>query len=63
LTVAVGSWALTVTGNDTAGPALFALVAFLWWQLQEYIRRILYTRGEVFPPWSTPSWRMPSAWR
>lgn len=47
--VAVGGWALTVLGNDTAGPALFSLwFVFLFWQLQEYIRRILYTRGHVF---------------
>lgn len=47
--VAVGGWFLTVTGNDVAGPALFSLwFAFLWWQLQEYLRRMLYTRGAVF---------------
>jgi len=49
LAAAAGGWVLTVLGNDTAGPALFALwFAFLWWLLQEYIRRILYTRGKVF---------------
>jgi len=49
LAAALGGWLLTVTGNDTAGPALFALwFTFLWWQLQEHIRRILYTRGKVF---------------
>ena len=49
LIVAVSGWVLTVLGNDTAGPALFSLwLAFLWWQLQEYVRRMLYTRGAVF---------------
>src|SRR3990172_4834269 len=49
LIVAVSGWVLTVLGNDTAGPALFSLwFAFLWWQLQEYVRRMLYTRGAVF---------------
>ena len=39
---------LTKTGNDTAGPAIFALwFIFSTWQLQEYIRRMLYTRGRV----------------
>ncbi|MEJ2706583.1 MAG: oligosaccharide flippase family protein [Anaerolineales bacterium] len=47
--VALGGWVLTALGNDTAGPALFSLwFVFLFWQLQEYIRRILYTRGHVF---------------
>ena len=42
-------WFLIVTGNDTAGPAVMALwFPFLTWQLQEYLRRLLYTRGEVF---------------
>ena len=41
-------WILTALGNDTAGPALFALwSAFWWWQLAEFIRRMLYTRGAV----------------
>lgn len=45
---ALGGWVLIVTGNDTAGPALFALwFAFLSWQLQEFFRRVLYTRGRV----------------
>ncbi len=49
LAVAIGGWWLTMLGNDTAGPALFSLwFAFLWWQLQEHIRRMLYTRGQVF---------------
>ncbi len=48
LIVAVGGWILTATGNDVAGPTLFALwFCFLWWQLQEYIRRMMYTRGTV----------------
>lgn len=49
LGVALFGWALTALGNDTAGPAMFSLwLAFLWWQLQEYIRRMLYTRNAVF---------------
>ncbi len=49
LAMALAGWALTLMGNDTAGPTIFALwFAFLWWQLQEYIRRMLYTRGAVF---------------
>ncbi len=48
LLAGIGGWALTALGNDTAGPALFALwFAFLWWQLQEYVRRMLYTRGLI----------------
>lgn len=47
--VAAGGWVLTAAGNDVAGPTLFALwFVFLWWQLQEYIRRMMYTRGTVF---------------
>ncbi len=47
--VAIGGWMLTQLGNDTAGPTLFALwFSFLAWQMQEYIRRMLYTRGAVF---------------
>ncbi len=47
--IALVGWILTQTGNDTAGPAIFSLwTAFLWWQLQEYVRRMLYTRGDVF---------------
>jgi O-antigen/teichoic acid export membrane protein len=35
-------------GNDMAGAVLLALpFCFLFWQLQEYIRRLLYTRGHV----------------
>lgn len=46
--VALVGWIVTQTGNDTAGPALFSLwPAFLWWQLQEYFRRMMYTRGNV----------------
>jgi O-antigen/teichoic acid export membrane protein len=49
LAAAVGGWILTALGNDTAGPVLFALwFAFLSWQMQEYIRRLMYTRGDVF---------------
>jgi O-antigen/teichoic acid export membrane protein len=46
--VALVGWGLTTTGNDTAGPAMVSLWAgFLWWQLQEYVRRMMYTRGQV----------------
>jgi O-antigen/teichoic acid export membrane protein len=46
--VALSGWALTHLGNDTLGPGLFSLwTSFLWWQLQEYLRRMLYTRGHV----------------
>lgn len=49
LLAAAAGWLLTVTGNDVAGPTLFSLwSAFIFWQLQEYVRRVLYTRGEVF---------------
>lgn len=49
LMVALGGWFFTRLGNDTAGPALFSLwFVFLFWQLQEYIRRMLYTRGAIF---------------
>ena len=47
--VAFLGWALIELGNDTAGPTLFTLwLPFLWWQFQEYLRRMLYTRGKVF---------------
>jgi len=46
--VAVCGWALIELGNDTAGPTLYILwLPFLWWQFQEYLRRMLYTRGKV----------------
>jgi O-antigen/teichoic acid export membrane protein len=46
--VALLGWIATEMGNDVAGPAIFALwPAFLWWQLQEYIRRMMYTRQNV----------------
>jgi O-antigen/teichoic acid export membrane protein len=46
--VAVLGWALIEMGNDTAGPTLYILwLPFLWWQFQEYLRRMLYTRGKV----------------
>lgn len=49
LLASAGGWLLTTTGNDTAGPAVFALwFAVLGWQLQEFCRRALYTRGRVF---------------
>jgi O-antigen/teichoic acid export membrane protein len=46
---AIGGYFLTILGNDTAGPAVFALwFSFLFWQIQEYVRRSLYSRGQVF---------------
>jgi O-antigen/teichoic acid export membrane protein len=46
--VAICGWILIETGNDTAGPTIFILwLPILWWQLQEYLRRMLYTRGRV----------------
>ncbi len=48
LGVAVGGTILTNLGNDTAGPTLFALwFVFLTWQVQEFLRRVFYTRGMV----------------
>ncbi|OGO28708.1 MAG: hypothetical protein A2Z16_07885 [Chloroflexi bacterium RBG_16_54_18] len=45
---AAGGWLLIQLGNDVSGLALFSLWSgFLWWQLQEYLRRMLYTRGLV----------------
>ncbi len=41
-------WVLTILGNDVAGPTVMALwFLLLTWQLQEFIRRTFYTRGEV----------------
>jgi O-antigen/teichoic acid export membrane protein len=49
LAVALLGWILTTTGNDTAGPAMATLwFALLAWQLQEYLRRLFYTCGEVW---------------
>jgi len=46
--VALLGWVLILSGNDTAGPGIFSLWSvFLWWQLAEFIRRTLYTRGRV----------------
>jgi len=46
---AVLGWILIETGNDTLGPTIFVLWAPISaWQLQEFIRRSLYTRGDVF---------------
>ncbi len=48
VTAAVGGVVLTRMGNDTAGPAMFALWApIFWWQLQEYLRRMMYVRTHV----------------
>lgn len=45
-----GGWLLTRLGNDTAGPAFFSLWSvFLFWPMQEYVRRVLYTRGHILP--------------
>jgi O-antigen/teichoic acid export membrane protein len=41
-------WLLTALGNDVAGPTAFSLwFVLLTWQLQEFIRRVFYTRSEV----------------
>ncbi|RCK77106.1 MAG: Membrane protein [Anaerolineae bacterium] len=49
LVSATGGWLLIQTGNDVAGPALFHLWFVLsFWQLQEFVRRLLYTRRRVF---------------
>jgi hypothetical protein len=43
-----GGWLLSRSGNDVAGAALFSLWFVLsFWQLQEYARRLLYTRRRV----------------
>ena len=48
LAAASGGWLLTVTGNDVAGPTATALwFVLLTWQIQEFIRRIFYTRNDV----------------
>lgn len=45
---ALVGWLLTLLGNDMAGPAIFSLwFAFSGWQVQEFLRRVFYTRGEV----------------
>lgn len=45
---AVLGWILTRLGNDTLGPTVFALwFSFFTWQLQEFLRRAFYTRGQV----------------
>ena len=50
LAVAITGWILIINGQDTAGVALFfTWFAMFWWLLQEFIRRILYTRGRVLP--------------
>jgi O-antigen/teichoic acid export membrane protein len=39
---------LTATGNDTLGPMVFSLwFVFLFWGLQEYVRRLFYARGVI----------------
>ena len=45
---ALVGWVLIRTGNDTAGPTVFVLwLPIIGWQIQEYIRRSLYTRGKI----------------
>jgi O-antigen/teichoic acid export membrane protein len=39
---------LVITGNDTAGPTVRALSwMVITWQLQEFLRRMFYTRGQL----------------
>ncbi len=46
---ALGGWILILTGNDLAGMVLFSLWFVLsLWQMQEFLRRLLYTRRSVF---------------
>jgi O-antigen/teichoic acid export membrane protein len=41
-------WFLTLRGNNILGPTISVLsFAFFTWQLQEFLRRTFYTRGEV----------------
>ena len=48
LGLALCGYLLIETGNDTAGPTVYALWApALFWQMQEYLRRMLYARGRV----------------
>ncbi len=48
LGAAVLGWILTFLGNDILGPTIFVLwFCFLTWQLQEFLRRVFYTRGKV----------------
>ena len=48
LAAAVLGWVLTISGNDTLGPTISVLwFSFFAWQLQEFLRRAFYTRGEV----------------
>lgn len=48
LAAAVLGWALTISGNDTLGPTISVLwCSFFTWQLQEFLRRTFYTRGEI----------------
>ncbi len=49
LVVAVCGAVVLDLGNDMAGAVLLALpFSFFSWQLQEYLRRLLYLRGSVF---------------
>ncbi|HBX69843.1 MAG TPA: hypothetical protein DEH25_10825 [Chloroflexi bacterium] len=45
---ALAGWLLTAAGNDVAGPTVLALwFILLTWQLQEFLRRVFYTRNRV----------------
>jgi O-antigen/teichoic acid export membrane protein len=45
---ALVGWGLTATGNTTAGPMVSALwLPFLFWQPQEFVRRVFYVRRSV----------------
>lgn len=48
LSAAILGLILIYWGNDTLGPTIFVLwFSFFTWQLQEFLRRAFYTRGEV----------------
>jgi len=48
IVAALVGWVLILTGNDTAGPTVLALSwMVITWQLQEFLRRLFYTRGEL----------------
>jgi O-antigen/teichoic acid export membrane protein len=43
-----GGIILTALGNPALGPGITALwLALFFWQLEEYVRRVFYTRGEI----------------
>jgi O-antigen/teichoic acid export membrane protein len=48
LAAVILGWVLIQTGNDVLGPTIFVLwFSFFTWQIQELLRRVFYTRGEV----------------